>query len=150
LGISVVRNVTLEEKMASSLRNQQLAFQAAEEALRYCETRILVGDGATLNPPLIEQDPAPQNGPYYWDDQANWTSTTFSIKAPFGAPEAGLTDPLSANRPKCMVENMGILPNEYPNGPYADKPYYRVTAKGWGGNANVAVMLQSYLTLVSF
>ncbi|MEN9865364.1 MAG: hypothetical protein RL748_954, partial [Pseudomonadota bacterium] len=35
LGTAVIRNVSLEEKMAGNMRNRNLAFQSAEHALRF-------------------------------------------------------------------------------------------------------------------
>ena len=58
IGITAIRNVTLEERMAGNSRDQQLAFQAAEEALRFCERQILDKDieekyyGDALNVPV--------------------------------------------------------------------------------------------------
>ena len=44
-----VRNGILEEKMASNARSQQLAFQAAEQALRYCETKLQIAPFDAIN-----------------------------------------------------------------------------------------------------
>mgnify|MGYP002376984766 FL=1 len=79
-----MQTTTLQEKMAGNLRDSNLSFQAAEAALRYCET-ILAADyrfqvnnltaGITSSPPqarLLEQ---------------SWTF----------APSAGFTPPLPAS-----------------------------------------------------
>ena len=57
LGATAIRNVTLGEKMAGNQRNQQLAFQAAENALRYCENAVQ-GSVPTGGPAPIKQTPA--------------------------------------------------------------------------------------------
>jgi len=40
IGVTAIQTTSLEEKMAGNLRNQNLAFQAAETALRAGETRL--------------------------------------------------------------------------------------------------------------
>ena len=37
IGVTAIRNATSGEKIAGNVRNHQLAFQAAEQALRFCE-----------------------------------------------------------------------------------------------------------------
>ena len=49
IGVSSISGVTLEEKMASNLREQNVAFQAAESALRDAEIDLESGIGGTGN-----------------------------------------------------------------------------------------------------
>jgi len=50
IGVSSISGVTLEEKMASNLREQNIAFQAAESALRDAEIDLESGIGGTCTP----------------------------------------------------------------------------------------------------
>lgn len=67
LGISAMRDTTLEEKMAGNLRDSNLAFQAAETALRYCENiveqdyalQVSLFSGLGANPPVVNNPPRP-------------------------------------------------------------------------------------------
>ena len=49
IGVSSISGVALEEKMASNLREQNVAFQAAESALRDAEIDLEAGIGGTGN-----------------------------------------------------------------------------------------------------
>lgn len=145
LGVTAIRNVTLGEKMSGNLHNQQLAFQAAESALRYCENAmqgIIPAGGPTptakspANPNLT---PLPAN---LWDVADNWKNdSTVSVAVP-SKPLDGL-----AIAPRCMVENMEdyliFEGNQNKKGEILQ--VYRVTARGVGGTDNAVVLLQSYL-----
>ena len=48
--MAAVKVTMLEEKMAGNLQNQNIAFQAAESALREAEARISSGPPGALNP----------------------------------------------------------------------------------------------------
>ena len=53
LGISSVSSITLEEKMAGNSRDQQIAFQAAESALRDAEIDLETGIGGGGAPRVL-------------------------------------------------------------------------------------------------
>lgn len=138
LGVAGIRNVMLEEKMAGNLRSQQLAFQAAEQALRFCEKRIEINDE---NPPGIKVLPE-LPGTRYWEVSTNWHNSQFSNIVP--VTQANVADPLAA-RPECMVERFDPLPS--PTNPREKRPKFRITARGVGTISSAAVYLQSYLVL---
>jgi type IV pilus assembly protein PilX len=138
LGVTAIRNVTLGEKMAGNQRNQQLAFQAAEKALRYCENAV------QTTPPvgLTWQTPAEAPASNLWEVAANWaTSSTVSVALPVVTGD-GLNTP-----PRCMVEDvkgiLGLDGVETQVDPTVQA--YRITARGTGGTDNAVALLQSYL-----
>lgn len=68
MGISAMRDTTLEEKMAGNLRDSNLAFQASETALRHCENIVerdyglqvaLFSGLGVANPPVVDNPPQP-------------------------------------------------------------------------------------------
>lgn len=144
LGVTVIRNVTLGEKMAGNLRNQQLAFQATEKALRYCENAVQ-GTVPAGGPTPTKQTPAT---PDLWDVADNWaTGSAVSVAVPrtVGAdnnPVDGLVE-----APRCMVEDvtdtLALDPTEIKKD--ESLQVYRITARGKGGTDSAVVMLQSYL-----
>ncbi|AMP16573.1 pilus assembly PilX family protein [Collimonas pratensis] len=143
IGAVAIRNVTLDEKMAGNARNQQVAFQAAEQALRFCET------GAQKNalPPKPAQSAKALssmltptvNGANAWDTWPAAATTTVTLSAP-GTNIPG---------PQCIIEDVSstisLGPTQSKRNPL-DK-VYRVTAFGVGDPASKAkVLLQSYLS----
>ncbi len=138
LGVTVIRNVTLGEKMAGNLRNQQLAFQAAEKALRYCENAaqgVIPAGGPT---PTIA--PAPVTA-----DWADGSAVSIAIPRPLDT-DNNPTDGLAAT-PRCMVEDFAgnLAPDMNQTKVDESVKAYRVTARGVGGTQNAVVLLQSYL-----
>lgn len=105
LGVTVIRNVTLEEKMAGNSRDQQLAFQAAEEALRFCEneTRSVGVRFFDAQPhiPIGTEAVDPRN----WEVAANWNNAIFTTTVPL---KAGVDDVWAA-RSQCMVEKLLVF-----------------------------------------
>lgn len=144
LGVTAIRNVTLGEKMAGNLRNQQLAFQAAEAGLRYCEN-ALQGVIPAGGPAPAKQAPA---SPNLWEVADNWKDdAAASVALPRAVDKNGLpTDGLAA-APRCMVEDvadsLALGPTEIKRDDSLQA--YRITARGVGASDNAVVLLQSYL-----
>jgi type IV pilus assembly protein PilX len=148
IGVAAIRNVTLEEKMSGNLRSQQLAFEAAEQVLRYCEA--LIQAMPQSNPaayPQLEAGPITgdsQHGKNHWELAAGWRSHAISIALP--ASVASSAD--LAEAPRCMIEKMALASDrEFQLNPADQLLAYRITARGIGTSSNVAVILQSYLRL---
>ncbi|WP_211453324.1 pilus assembly PilX family protein [Collimonas antrihumi] len=133
LGVTAIRNVTLGEKMAGNTRSQELAFQAAEQALRACENAVLTGSGTqpTILTPLATTN--------LWDDMTKWADTN-SVQ---------ITSTITgvSSQPRCMVEDVkSTLKLDTTQLKKDDSiQVYRVTARGVGASDNSVVMLQSYL-----
>jgi len=148
IGVAAIRNVTLEEKMSGNLRSQQLAFEAAEQVLRYCEGLAqTISQTNAAFPPQLEAGPIttdPHRGKNHWELAANWRSDAISIALPPSiASSAGL-----AQAPRCMIEKMLLASDyEFQLNPGDQRPAYRITARGIGASGNVAVFLQSYVRL---
>jgi type IV pilus assembly protein PilX len=151
LGTTAIQTSSLEEKMTGNERDRQIAFEAAEAALRDAEQEILL----SLSP-TSPFDSACDNGlctpsttaVAAWD-AVDWLSATPRQYGAFtgaGAyPVAGL-----ANTPRYIIE---ILPRMLPSSgnsaamnhsasTKAGTPY-RITAVGWGKRATTQVQLQS-------
>jgi type IV pilus assembly protein PilX len=168
LMLSVMRNNNVEERMAGNARDWNLAFQAAEAALRDAERLILPGakftgmtgfaEGCseeTVNG--TEIIPAglclvSTNGTPIWVALANnqdpgWTSgqdTGKSIQYGKYTTVAALPD--VAAQPRYIIEAISV-----PEAGSIKKPqaggnfnyFYRVTAVGFGANTSSRVMLQA-------
>lgn len=153
LGVTAIRNVTLEEKMSANARSQNLAFQAAEQALRACELKLQSVNltGMTILPTGPIPVGSPNAGKNYWEVPGNWTNNAVSFDVPESASEVALKSkrggkPLVDSRPRCMVEALSKVVSTVN---VADqKEQFRITARGVGASANSVVILQSYLVLL--
>lgn len=133
IGVTAIRNVTLGEKMAGNARSQELAFQAAEQALRFCENAMLTGTGT--QPTVL----APAATGNQWDNSAQWQG---SNSIAIAATPSGV-----ATAPRCMVEDVKNLMKVDPTQLKKDTSIqvFRITARGTGASDNAVVLLQSYL-----
>lgn len=162
LGVASLRGVILQEKMAANQYDRNLAFQAAEAALRAGEAAALAqAQAATPNAGFPshkypDDDPDPNacnlqpcvagtglcgmpdpmcEAP--WDQQpaANWATVSGSLGSLAGTP-------------RYLVEYMGIGFPCNPGNPYTAMTckLYRVTAKSAPGTDRAEVTLQSMFT----
>jgi type IV pilus assembly protein PilX len=170
VGVTSLRTVTLEEKMAGNTQNRNMALQAAEAALRNAEGWL---DSRTLEPEehpagstgvwrLDAPDPDGGNGEDWWDERgpAWWASDT----VPYGGDPAsccsGGTDlvdqsttpgaqPLAEN-PRFLIEKQAFVPDSLTLGNVGGPPtgalFYRITSRGVGGTDTAVSMLQTTYT----
>jgi len=146
IGAVAIRNVTLDEKMAGNSRNQQLAFQAAERALRYCETGTQNNSigGKSLSTMLT----ASTTNPNVWDNSATWaTGAAKTATLPAVTMPSGVTWTGAPPAPQCIVEDVTATIGLGPTQPKRDLSVkvYRITARGVDATSNAVVLLQSYL-----
>ena len=149
IGVAGMQDTTLQEKMVGNMRDRNLAFQAAEAALRggekYLQAATLPAFNnagglinktyviPTLNTPLRAGDPA------FWDSypwEAN--SRAYSSTSTYSELSAA---------PRYVVEEVPTVfstPGESMKfGALKDIKSYRVTAKAVGGTTDAVVILQS-------
>lgn len=129
LGVTAALNNTLQERMAGSTRNRDLALQAAEHALKDGATTLPVwrlntfpSSGCTNG--MCFYDATRANGADYWKNTSNWAS--------YRSPEQSLNQ--VAEQPRYLVEKMPTV---------GTTEYYRITARGVGGDSNAVVVLQA-------
>ncbi len=147
LGLSSIRTSSLEEKMTTNLRDQELAFQAAEIALRDAEKRIsaLVAepiatqDGSNENTWATNaMDSTPSNATPWWmeRDEAWWNAN--------GVASVNVAN--VATPPRYVIEKLVFDKDSEivgSNSPIEGLIYYRITARGTGGSDQARVLLQS-------
>ena len=152
LGVSAMRNISLEEKMAGNMRDSQVAFEGAEAALRdgelYLETFFnkddFVKEGAGATAFYLEKG----NNPPAWTDENNWNDArvlTTDRNIHFDGYEI-------SQSPQFMIQK--VTESETAKTPNASKHYdehlfatiniYQITARGFGVSPNSMVMLQSH------
>jgi len=132
IGVTAMQRGNIEEKMAGNLRDRNLAFQAAETALRAGERcastdcsagyHLYVAGNASLSPLY----------------SSLWASSNVAIYT--GANLADLT-----SSPQYVVEQLFYLctPDSVDVTAEVTRCYSKVTARALGGTTNAEVILQS-------
>lgn len=138
ISTSGMQTTSLEEKMAGNMRDKNLAFQAAESALKTAET--------SLNSPPTFTD-AGTNGFYtpastiptasailadtFWTTNPVATSTVTGLGNGITTPVYIIQDTgMVADCPGSAIGSLGCK-------------YYRITTRATGGSTNAVVILQS-------
>lgn len=147
LGVSSVQTTSLQQRMATSANDSNLAFQSAEAALRdgedYLETltSLLNFDAAGAN----------DNGLYYDADPAadpNWQTLDWSGSTGF---RQGTTTGVAV-QPRYIIEHVKTvvsdadalnLDNIGQDTGSGRTQIFRITARGTGGTASAQTMIQS-------
>lgn len=139
LGVTAMQNTVLEERMAGNLRDENLAFQAAEAALREGE-RFL--EQITL-PAFNGSDGLYHHASSPAPDPMTWTGWTTSGKT------TTTTITGAASQPRYIIEQLVSVPFQGTKGSAQQSPVtnmsnmYRVIARGVGGTDSAVVVLQS-------
>ncbi|SEO72941.1 pilus assembly PilX family protein [Aquisalimonas asiatica] len=121
IGVFAMRGTTLEERMAGNLRDRDMAFQAAEGALREAEREF--------SRSMALQDPTSDS----WEDRLD---QGFEY-----TPEASGNFQLAAPAQYVIEE---FPPEADLEGrPLGDDRRYRVTARAVGGSTEAVVVLQT-------
>ncbi|AMP17505.1 pilus assembly PilX family protein [Collimonas pratensis] len=144
LGVSSLRTALLEEKMAANADSRQLAFQAAEHALRFCENQLQL---TPVTIPQLRQGPPAADGKQYWEIADSWRKDDVSVAvARIGAEGIAPAAPA-----RCLVERLQLdddLPfQQYVRPVSQARPAFRITARGVGASNATVVLLRSYLLL---
>jgi type IV pilus assembly protein PilX len=150
IGLSAIRGTGLQENMAGNMRDRNIAFQTAESALRFGESIVSI-KVKTLpafnctNGLCRDQEVNPANSVRYWED-AQWESTATEVAL-------GLTS-VAEKEPRVILEeldsDMGSCAasegSAIGTGSLAmsgDCIPFRITALGYGADANTQVIVQS-------
>lgn len=136
LGISAARTTNLQERMAGNLRDSNLAFQAAERALREGETFLR---GGTL--PVF----AGANGLLTMRNDAGQASAWSTYD--WAGNGRAVTGILHVSRaPLYVIEELPPVPEAGGSerfGALPDIGFYRITAQAQGGSADAITILQT-------
>lgn len=144
IGVTAMGTSALEEKMAGNSRDQDLAFQAAEAALKDAETFldgiVATGGFTGVNGLYPNVSPGPDiNNPVTWNATNSRVYTG--------------TLPNIATQPRYIIElrptvggNNSIELNSCYGCSTSAPPVtmFRITARGTGGTDNAVVILQSF------
>ncbi len=150
IGVTAMQSTVLEEKMAGNFRDRDVAFQAAEAALRYAEQEILgVNDVAEFSDPLkwATNDPATgappplnttsgQLGLAYDDSSVDYTPASdiwHTVGSYALCPNCG--NFIGDSRPRYIIKHISTS---------GSKRIFKITAYAKGKSEGTAVVLRSY------
>lgn len=148
LGISGLQTTTLEERMAASARDRDLAFQAAEAALAQAERFV-----DTIGPGDLAQFNQNSSGLYVPEDKAGepdiWEQVDWANAASTRIVNVNIAG--VAAQPRYIVEYMTTLlaADDSLNISNVGAPVgaptdiFRITSYAQGGSARAVVMLQA-------
>lgn len=136
IGVTAMRSTTLQERMAGNTRDINLAFQAAEAALRAGEAVVRNSGSGPYDGTVDGLYGAPQTGavPRWEDSGILWSDVTGQV--------AGV-----AQDPRYIIEKLPEFID--PTGEISSDgvpetvTLYRITAVGYGGNNSTQVLLQT-------
>lgn len=139
VGVTGMQTTSLEEKMAGNMRDKNLAFQAAESALKEAEASLTTG--------LLTTFTAAGTNGYYNQTPTTNISDTELIKDSFWTSNPVVTSDLLdtelgnsiAAPPRCIVQDLGCDLPATPSCPHN----YRITTRATGGTNTTVVILQS-------
>jgi type IV pilus assembly protein PilX len=124
-----IRNAISTEGVSGNVRTSQLASQAAEIALRYCEeaTAQINAGTVTLDPiPAIQEYASP---PLWKNPAANWdTAASVAFVIPASSVNQEGRPATFKRPPECMVERMQMVAS----GAITTTSTYVITARGFG------------------
>lgn len=137
LGSAAIQGSVLQERMAGHARDKQLAFQAAEAALRAGEQFL----GQATLPAFDGSDglyqPAASGATPVWQT-VSWASDART----YGGSLAGVVEPpryIIEELPATLAQSGSIAADES----VQEAGMYRITARGVGGSDTAIVILQS-------
>lgn len=139
VAVAGMQGTILQERMTGNLKDRNLAFQAAEAALRDGEAYI------RANPAVIYGN---SNGRYQVNNGGTPDWNVRPIVAGTGGSRSfSGTFPSVADQPAYYIEEISTL---YPSGTETEAgaavpptSYFRITARGIGGSASTSVVLTS-------
>ncbi|MBD3609671.1 MAG: hypothetical protein HUJ30_03895 [Gammaproteobacteria bacterium] len=144
VGVSVMNNSLVEEKIANNQRDMDTALQAAEVAMKAAEDRIL----DTANP-LTWDSFDPTVNPGLYPEQAPGSDEIWRLKATWNGSGSVVVNPSVQaqgyyENPRYIIERIG----EIEEGPSMTErrmiKMLRITAKGSGTSEKSSVFLQGH------
>jgi Tfp pilus assembly protein PilX len=138
LVVTSIRNAISTESVIGNVRTTELATQAAEIALRHCESSVLAlmetaaGGTSTYATTLTSAHIQSPVTPPHWQNKATWDSDSSAV---FVLPlslvnQSGMSITTYQRSPECMVEPLPVLPSGAKD--LNTTSVFVVTARGFG------------------
>lgn len=157
LGVSMLRSISLQERIAGNTREKQRAMQAAQSALQYGEWWLKQGNAGTgsacsgvINANSISAMQACSNplssptDPTQWTARADYLPPAMVVNAGGGTTVNGNgdTDINYQKLPSFYIYYLGLSPDGH-------SMLYQLTAAGYGGSSSSVAVVQSVYAIKS-
>ena len=145
LAITSVRNATSSESVSGNVRTTELGSQAAEIALRHCESSVLAmlsnasGMPSTYATTFSASNMLPFTTPAQWQNMGNWDSASSpAYVLPLTmVNQPGLATTTYKRPPECMVEALPVMPGGTGSVVNSSRSFI-ITARGFGPDVMAA------------
>lgn len=146
LSIGMFRSFGLQERIAGNTRDKQRAFESAQSALQYGEWWLGQGNGGTgtncagvingnvMTSMLVCSNPLTTPVSLPWAARTDYLPPSMTVAIGGGIATTG--DINYQAKPGLYMNYLGLTPDGLAQ-------LYRVTAFGYGGNADTAAVVQS-------
>jgi type IV pilus assembly protein PilX len=147
IGVTGMQTTSLEEKMAGNSRERNLAFQAAESALREGENFLTAASLPTFTTAgtsglfAMTTSNTVISETILKTDDTFWSNNTNTVRV----TNADVTEHVAA-APRYVIQQLAFSEGggqSLDAGIHQENEMYRVTARGVGGNATTVVIVQS-------
>lgn len=163
LAVTSMRNAGSTESVLGNVRTTELATQAAEIALRHCESSVVevvtVASGGTpsYTTTFVASNILPASNPAQWQGIATWDSnSTATFVLPLSLVNQTAMTSTYKRPPECMVEPLPVMLTS--SSAISTTASYVITARGFGPEVAAAdasrsrptgteVWLQSHIEL---
>jgi Tfp pilus assembly protein PilX len=128
-----IRSAVSTESVSGNVRTTELASQAAEIALRYCEDAVVTYQASGAGPlvPLTFQDP-----PRWKSTSGSWdVSPSDAFVVPLTAVNQATGNATYKRAPECLVERMPVVTAA---GVLSNTSTFVITARGFGPEVPLA------------
>ena len=162
LGVSAMSTSALQERMAGNARDAEVAFEAAEAALRaaenYLQGSYSASDFSSTGGSGGKFSMYASSAPDRWKDETNWTTSGKHAVYSSYSGNVGSNYPLfiiervNASLDTAASESNAMEASSYSNRETeitGDIGVFQITARGYGLSANSRVMLQSYYGILN-
>ncbi|WP_172452468.1 pilus assembly PilX family protein [Chromatium okenii] len=139
LGMTSVQTTTLNERMASNANDRNVAFQAAEIALRRAETVIMNTEAENINEIPLASVAPDSDDDNDWTDAISYPSAVGSIPA----VSSITTVPPLAAQPTYVIQCAYSESTSCSENCFIGMNCYKVTARGQGAIATSVVVLET-------
>lgn len=135
IAVGGIQGTILQERMTTNMRDRGLAFQAAEAAMRDAERYLREqGPGISISNANGVYDVGNDNRPDWDTLEVSEGNGALAYRSDFEGVSA---------QPEYYIEQLPPFWGQSLSPPFEPSPFFRITARGFGGSGNTSVVLSS-------
>ena len=152
LGTSSMSTLTMQERMISNMRDENVSFQAAESGLAACELNLRDNNPQVSQSDYQQQGNAAANAgagfTHWWDDPNVWSTFGLEMAASVDLSTDSKGKGGVSQAPVCVREHIGLAPDDLSFESRSKRigaEMYTVTSKGFGAETTSESVVQSVM-----